>query len=417
MAANLTTLDAITKKFYVQNEVVGQISETSFLYDKLAKPAMKEVMGKDYTYAIRTADNRYAGKPIAEGGAYGTAGNQGVANVVVPNTRVITAIELSMDVVNAATGANRGAFVSAFRLEVEGGMKNTVRTLNRQLHSDGTDARAFWTTGDDTSGTTVDDGQGNGFPVHIQSGATVFDLIDASDNSTKLGDSITVTRGAETATGVAITWSGTVSGSADGDYLVTEDSLGKAPMGIRGIIAATDPPLLSGGLHGLPVASNPDWKAQVFSNSGTNRALTLALMQQPLTEIGLRSSATEADIEFLMCNGRIKDKFVELLIADQIQQSPTRLKGGYISFDFNGKPLVVDNQCRRNVIYYINPSSMDFLTATNGIAWADFQGSGRWQLKAGSSGYEDAVQAFLRIEGNLACKLRSANALLSDVTD
>ena len=31
--------------------------------------------------------------------------------------------------------------------------------------------------------------------------------------------------------------------------------------------------------------------------------------------------------------------------------------------------------------------------------------------------YSDAVQAFLRIEGNLACKKRSCNGLLSDITD
>ncbi|MCR4339376.1 MAG: phage major capsid protein, partial [Gemmatimonadaceae bacterium] len=375
MAGTLTTLDAITKKFYVQNDVVSQISESSFLYDKLAKPAKKEVMGKDYTYAIRTADNRYAGRPIAEAGNYGTVGNQGVENVVVPNTRLITAIELSMDVVNAATGANRGAFISAFTLETEGGMKNTVRALNRQLQGDGRDALAFWTGADDTSGTNVDDGQGNGFPIHLQSGATTLDLIDATNNSSVLGDSIVVTKGAETSTNCAITWTGSVSGSADADYLVHEDSLGKAAMGIRGIISDDNPPLLSGGLHGLTVAAQPDWKAQVFGNSGANRPLTLALMQQPLTEIGLRSSASEADIEFLMCNGRLKDKYIELLIADQRQTSPTKLKGGYVSFDFNGKPIVVDNQCRRNTLYYINPDTMDFLTATNGIAWSDFSGN------------------------------------------
>lgn len=417
MADVTTTLNAITKKFFVDNTVYGQITEESFLYDRLAVPRQKDVMGKDYTYAIRTARNIYAGRPIAEGGNYGTVGNQTFKNTVVPNARVVTGIELTMDAVNAATGSNRGAFISAFTAETKWGMKDTMRALNRQLHSDGTDALAFWTTADDTSGTNVDDGQGNGFPIHLESGvATTVDIIDASDNSTELGSDIVLTLGAETASNAAVTWTGTVSGSADGDYAVIAGSLGNAVMGIRGIISATDPPLLAGGLHGLTVAANPNWKAQVFSNSGTNRALTIPLMEQVLTEIGLRSGATDKDIEFLMCNGRVKDKYVALLIADQRQTSPTTLKGGYTSYDFNGKKFIVDNQCRRNTIYFINPDSMDFLTSTNGIAWSDYSGN-RWQLKAGSSGYADAVQAFLRVEGNLACKMRSANGLLTDLTD
>lgn len=414
--ATMTTLDAIVKTFYMNNKVINQVQSKSVLYDRTAKKAQTDVSGKNYTYAIRTGRNRYAGRGIAEGGDYGTVGSQSTANVVVPNAEIVTPIELSARVVNAATGGNKGAFVSAFRLETEYGMADTVQALNRQLHSDGTDALAFWTGADDTSGTTVDDGQGHAFPVHLETGATRCDLIDASDHSTKVGDSIVVTKGAEGASSVAVTWTGTVSGSADGDYLVMEDTLGRQMMGIRGIVAAGDPPLLAGGLHGITVASNPDWKAQVFDNSGTNRDLTLALMQSPLTQIGLRSAASEADIDLMLCNGFVKDKYIALLVADQRQVNVTKLAGGQTSVEFNGKQLVVDPQCRRNVIYYINTDSMDFLTASGGLGWADFEGS-KWVKKIGSSGYAAAYQAFLTIEGNLACTQRNANALLADITD
>ncbi len=416
--ADMTTLDAVTKKFYMDGGVINQVNQQSFLLDKLMKPAQKEVMGKDYTYAIRTGGNWVAGKGIAESGDHGTAGSQTVKNVVVPNTRLVTPIELSADVVNAATGNNKGAFISAYKMEVDFGMSDTIKAINRQFHSDGTDALAFWTTADNTSGTTVDDGQGNGFPVHLPTGGTLTcDLIDATDNATELGSDIVVTRGAETSTGVAITWTGSVSGSADSDYLVLAGTLGKQMMGIRGIISASNPPLLSGGLHGLTVAANPNWVAREFSNSGTLRALTPELLQQPLTEIGLRGDSTEADIEFLLCNGKVKDKIAALLIADQIQSSPTRLKGGFVSLDWNGKSVVVDPQCRRNTLYYVNPKSMDFLTATGGIQFASFKDGSIWRQKIGASGYADAYTATLRIEGNLACKQRNANAVLLDILD
>lgn len=411
-----TTLDAITKVFYVNNKVVDQLHAKSVLFDKTVKKKETEVGGKNYTYAIREGRNRYAGRGISEAGDYGTVGNQTVANVVVPNAEVVTPIELSSRVINATQGGSRRAFIDAFTMEVEKGMEDTVYALNRQLHSDGTDALAFWTTADDTSGTNVDDGQGNAFPVHLEAGATTLDLVDATDNATLLGTAIVVTKGAEAASNVAVTWTGTVTGSADGDYLVMPGTLGKQVMGIRGIISASDPPLLSGGLHGLTVASHPEWKSQVFSNSGTKRDLTFELLQRPLTQIAMRSNSTDDGVDLLMCNGFVRDKYIALCVAQQYHYNTTTLKGGQTAVTFNGKTFVMDAQCRRNTIYYINTSSLDFLTASGGLGFADFNGS-KWERKIGSSGYAAAFQAFITIEGNLCCTARNQNAVLLDITD
>lgn len=414
--SNMTVLDAITKKFFVQDGVINQVHEKAYLFNELAVKREKEVMGKDYTYAIRTGRNRYAARPIAEAGDFGTFGAQEVKNVVVPNSRHVTGIELSADVVNAATGANKGAFISAFTLQTKYGMEDTMRGVNRQLHGDGTDALCYWTGADDTSGTNVDDGQGNGFPIHLEPGATVVDVIDASDHATSLG-TITLTKGAETATNLAVTWTGTVSGTAAGDYAVLSGSLGKALTGLAAVVSASNPVLLSGGLHGITVASTESWKAQVFGNNGTKRALTNDLMQQVLTEIGLRSAASAEDIDVMIGNGRIKDKLVKLMLADQVQISPTKLKGGYSSFDYNGIKFVVDPQCKRNRIYFLNFDSMDFLTATGGVTWASYKDGSIWKQKIGTAGYADAYQAVIRLEGALACKQRNANAVLTDLTD
>ena len=47
MAGSLTTLAAITKKFYVENKVHDQLNQDSYLFDRLAKPAKKEVRGAE----------------------------------------------------------------------------------------------------------------------------------------------------------------------------------------------------------------------------------------------------------------------------------------------------------------------------------------------------------------------------------
>lgn len=414
--ATTTTLSGIIKTWYMNEEVLNQISAQSVLFDRLKVSAPLDVSGKNYTYAIRNAPNVNAGRGISEGGAYGTAGYQGTTTAVIPNAEIVTPIELTTRALSAAKAAGKGAFASAVDMEVQWGMKDTMRAINRQLHSDGTDALAFWTTADDTSGTNVDDGQGNNFPLTLPAVQTL-DLVDASDNSTLLGTAIVVTPGAKNGvTSQAITWTGSVSGSADGDYLVMTGTLGKQMMGIRGIISASNPPLLPGGLQGLPVASNPYWTSQVFSNSGTLRPLTLSLMQQPLTQIGLESSVSESEVKFLMGNGFIKNKYINLLVAQSYFVNSTTLKGGQEAVDFNGRPLIVDNQCRRNTIYYITPSQLAFLSATNGIGWADFDGQ-QWVKKAGSSGYEAAYQAFITVQGNLAVKMRNSQGVLLDLID
>lgn len=412
----MTIADALIKTFYMNSKVINNVHAKAILYDRTAKKAQTDVAGKNYTYAVRSGRNRYAGRGIAEGGDYGTLGSQASKTVVVPNAEIVTGIELSARLLAAGDQAGKAAFVNVFRHEVEWNMADTIQALNRQLHSDGRDTLGFWTGADDTSGTNIDDGQGNGFPIFLEDGTTICDVVDASDHSTLLGTAIVVTKGAETSSNLAITWTGTVSGSADGDYLVTSGTLGKAMMGIRGIVDDADPPLLAGGLHGLPVASNTFWKSQMFGNSGTNRALTMALMQQPLTQIGLRSSASESDIDLLICNGKFKDKYIELLVADQIHPNVTTLKGGQTAVEFNGKQIVVDPYCQRNSLYYLNTSALDFLTATGGLGWADFDGS-KWVKKIGSSGYAAAYQAFITIQGNLCTTNRASHAKLEDITD
>ena len=423
--STLSDLDAIQKVFYVEDRLHKQFNQRSYLYDKLWKKWETDASGKSYTYAVHTSGLANAGSGYAEGGDFPAAATVGVANVVVPGTRLATTVELTGDIVRAARGPGRGAFVSSARLTVEQAMRSFIHSINRQLHSDGRDALAFWTAADNTSGTNVDDGQGNAF-VHLpRAGTVTCDLIDATDNSTVLGNGIVVTRGANDDPNgvVAVTWTGSVAGSADADYLVLDGTLTNQLMGIRGIIDDANPPLLAGGLHGLTVAAAPYWVAQVFENpagAGTLRDLTLELMQKPLTTIQVETEFGEEDVKFLLCNGPVFDKYISLCIAQKLQFNRMELDGGQSSVTFNNKPLVLDPQCRRNTIYYIVPDSMAVLTSSGGIIWAPVVGDGdQWVRKnaASGAGYADAYQAQLVMYGGTAAKVRNANAALLDLDE
>lgn len=427
MAANVaTTLAAALKVFYIDGQN-DQLNRMSVLYNKLAKTGQLDVTGKNYTYLLRTSRNTSAGTGMSEGGAFATAGNQGWTNTIIPNKYLNTSIEITGPAIRAAKN-NVGAFVNAVKSEVDGATNDMIRAMNRQFHSDGSDALAFITASIDgtlsATSETVTDGQGNPFALFDPFGSITVDLVEHGSYPTLAGTALTLTPGAASASNIAVTVTGTVSGSTSGDFFVYSGTSGKQLMGIRGVIANTDPIGLTGGLHGLTVAANPYWVSQVFGSftgSGGTLApsvdLTLKGMQKPLTAITINSSFTAADVKFLMANGPIVDAYQALLVAEKRFVNEMELDGGQTALTYNNKPFIIDPQCRRNTIYYINPKTIDILTSSNGLQWADFLDGEQFKLKAGSSGYSDAYDAFLVFYGDMACKARNGNALFTGINE
>lgn len=388
-----------------------ELNTATVLMSRIArKDDAINVSGKTFTIPLHTGRNVFAGSGRADGGSLPQVGVQSYSTAVVPNAYVYTRIKVTGPTIRAARDT-AGAFTTAVESEIRGGLKDTKRAVNRQLNGNGTDALAFWTGADDTTATTVDDNRGHAF-THLPAGVAVTcDLIDASDNVTKLGDSIVVTQGAKNATTYSAGWTGTVSGSADGDYLVLEDTLGNAMMGIDGIIDNADPVLLSSGLHGI-AASNSYWNAQVNDGGGTtDRALTLDLMQDPLDQIGMNSDADESDVEFLFGNYPVRAKYLGLLRDEKRFVNTLTLDGGWTGLAYNDKPFIVDSQAKRGTIFYINPSSLCILRTAD-FDWADQDGA----VLSRVSG-EDAYDAFLYAYMNLATTARNQNGVLKYITE
>ena len=409
---DLTAASNILKTRYI-GPIREQLNNGTILMSRIMKDtSTQSVSGKSFTVPLHTSRNRTAGRGTSDGGALQTAATQGYDVAVVPNKYQYAVIEVTGPTV-AATKDNAGAFVQALDSEINGAVRDMKRAMNRQMHSDGTDRLAVWTGADDATTANVDDGRGNYF-VHLQSGATTCDVIDYSSGSTGtvLGNSIALTLGGSSSAGYTVAWSaGTISGTADNDYVVLEDSLGYQLMGLDGIISTGDPLLLSAGLHGLAAASNSWWQSQVVSNSGTNRALTLELMQQPLDLIATNSDYTDQDVEFLMSSYGVRAKYIAQLVADKRHVNTMNLDGGFKGVEFNGIPLVPDPQCKKNRIYYIVPECLKIFR-TSDFDWMSKDGS---QL-ARVDGY-DKYRAVLYHYGDLACVCRNGLGLLDDLSE
>lgn len=383
-----------------------QFNESTVFFTKLAK-RIESVSGKNFTIAHHTGGNVSAGTGRGDGIALPTPGTQTIVNSIVPNSYQYSTMRITGPTI-AATRDSVGSFANMLEFEVDNLLKNMKRSFNRQFHSDGTDALAFWTGADDTgTAYTVDDGQGNAF-VHLPPVITA-DLIDATDHASKVGDSLVVTLGAKGASSYTIAGVGSVSGSADGDYLVMEDTLGYQMMGLAGIVSAVDPPL--GALQGLAVASNPWWKAQVNSNGGVLRQFDFADLQSIIDEISSQTNYSEADIDLLLCNFPVRREYFKAMIVERRHVNTMELDGGFKALDYNGIPFVADSQCKRNRIYALCMKSLALVRSSD-FEWMDKDGS----YLSREAGY-DAYAATLFHYGNLMTYDRNANGLYDDILE
>ena len=409
MAFDYTAATPILKEVYLPalQELLNNATPLLSSIEKEITP----VEGGNFVIAIHRTRNNAAAIGRAEGGTLPTAGQQGYVRGIVPIKLLYSRINVTGKSI-AATRSNKGAFLKALESEMKYVMNDTKRGLNRQLNGDGTGALAYWTGADDTSGTNVDDGlpTGNG-TTHLPVGTVTVDVIDATDNSTKLGDSIVITHGAVGTSSTAITWSGTVTGSADGDYAVLEDTLGHEMTGIQGIISDGNPTLLTGGLHGLPVATYPDWKAIVMGSDSSKENLSFTQIQQLISRIVSESAADEADLKMFHCHPAVRDTYVKLCQDERVFYNVMKLDGGWEAVTYNGKPIVADVQCRRNALFLIAPSSLSLMQ----MAPLDFMDKDGSVFYRGANTDDYGATAFVYQE--LGCKVRNQNGVITGINE
>lgn len=417
MAFDLSAASNVLKVRYL-GPIREQLNQASILMSRIARDETSVgVSGKSFTVPLHTGRNTAAGVGRADGGQLPSAGTQSYQTAVIPNAYLYGRIRVSGPAIRAARD-NAGAFVRAVESEIQGVTRDMRRSMNRQLHGDSRDALAFTAANaSSTTAFTVDDNQSNAF-VHLPTGAVTLDLIKGTDNSTVTLASGSFTLGSANSSGTnyAITVATTSITTTAGDYLVYPGTLGYQMMGIYGIINNNDPVVPNGGgartgLHGLAVATYPFWAAQVYTNSGTKRDLSLALMQKPFSAIATNSDFNEDDVKFLLCSYGMRDKYVDLLVAEKRFVNTMKLDGGFSGVEYNGIPLVPDPQCRKNTIFYIVPESLRIFR-TSDFDWMDRDGA----VLARVPDY-DQYDAILFHYGNLGTTARNANGILGDVNE
>lgn len=419
MAFSVADAQNILKAVYLPP--IQELLNNSTVLLKYLEKEVQDTEGLSFNIPLHVSRNEAAGDGRAENGTLASAGKQGYSNVQVPAKYLYSRIAISGPVI-AATKSNKGSFLRALDAEMRGVAKDTRRSFNRQLHGDGRDALGFWVSGT-TTAIVVDDGLGNtqGYDF-FQSGDQTVDWID-SDNVTVNKSAVTATRGAVGATGRAITLASALNSGvapATGDFAVRSGTFGKQMTGIQAAISAGN--LYTGaGYHGVTVAAQPDWAAQVIYGTGSSEAVTAAgradlsfpLLQSVFTAIASNSDYSEQDIKLLLCSYQMRDKYVELCRNERVFYNNMKLDGGFDAVSYNGKPLVPDVHCRHNRIYFICPESMAIFRLAD-LDWMDKDGNILYRL---SGGDVDGYGATLFVYQELGTKVRNANGVLLNINE
>lgn len=183
------------------------------------------------------------------------------------------------------------------------------------------------------------------------------------------------------------------------------------PTEMTGLLGIFDSTTYTAAFEGITVASNPKWAANVMSNSGVNRELSIDLMLNACDLTRIRSGMKVSTIRMGLGQRR---KYANLLLPD-VRFAPTVLKGGYETLTFSGGDgsleMVIDPIFQPNMITF-EPKDIIKKYELSPLGWGNLDGSQLHQR----AGY-DEWDAFLRIYAQLGCEQRNCLTVIRDLSE
>ena len=403
MSATLATIESYLKEVY-QGRIREQLNDEIVALKRITRSGSgvtNEVGGKYVTFPIHTRRNSGIGSRF-ESEALPTPGQQGHAAARVGLKYAYGGVQLTGQAISLSDTDSK-AFAKALDNEVEGLKNDLKKDMNRQVYGSGNGAIGV-ASGANTGATVpVYDARlfQVGAVVDTQTGTTV-------DNTGLVISAIDVAAGTVTFT----TTPGTAL--ADGDIIVRKGS-GASASGNRELTGLAAIVSDSGTLYNIDPTAEPEWKATVADNAGTNRALSESLMINMVDSIRTKGGSTTLILQSLGVRRAYFNLLSQLRQTVNTQEFTGGFSGLAFTTDSGEIPVVADVDAPLNKQWFINE---DALTYYRDEDWhfIDRDGS-MWKQVRDSNGDYDAYYARMVEYHELGTDRRNSHGVIEDITE
>lgn len=400
MAQNLSNFDEALKIDYLP-VIRKQLNDATILLSKIQRNE-RDVSGKQWQLVAHYQRNSGIGAGSETG--LPTAGQQKYENPygVVKYNR--GRIQISGPVMKASDN-DKGAIVRALNSEIEGVTRDLKKEINYELFNDGTAVRAL-VNGDPGTGTTLTlDTPGTNYFFD----GMLIDIVDPTTGVPCTSSTDLTVSTVDSTTEVTLS-AGANADVADNDEVVRANSTDDAAtsyemMGLKGIV---DDATYVTTLHNLSRSDYAWWKCSTHTNddnSGTNRDMTLTLIQDAVTAV----EKNGGKVNLILSDHDIRDAYAALVVADKRFVNTLKLDGGYMALEYNGIPWVADADCPPNTVFFLDTDHLQLMQMSD-WEWMDKDGS---VLSRVSN--SDAYEAVLFWYSDLVTDRPRAHSFLRDV--
>jgi hypothetical protein len=197
-------------------------------------------------------------------------------------------------------------------------------------------------------------------------------------------------------------------------------------MGLRGIVTNTDiddiafvytttsgfTSTYTDPLQGLAIGSYAWWKANVDTHASGRyagqRALTFKLMQKMFDKVEEKAGVGYGP-DTIMTTKPIRREYLDLCLADRRAVNTMTLDGGWEALDYNGVPLMVDDDAIDGEMYFLTLKDIQL------YRMSDYD----WMSKDGAIlsriSNVDAYEAVLYRYAELGCRRRNSQGVIADL--
>jgi hypothetical protein len=402
-AANLTTLDGLFKEVYMPR-IRGQFYKDVPAYKRLQRQTDKSVFNGKTTHIAAHYRRSQAVGARAELAALPAAQQQGITQMTLEVKRIYGKIKLSGPVVRQSK-SNTGAFASALRMEMDGIRESVGYDVGRQIvFGDGTGKLAQASgAGTATTALVVD----NPGVDHLYEGMLIDIYTSGGTQEVNSIEITAVNRSTNTVTlASAQTWS-------NDSFVYREDARNEE---VTGLAAILDDGTRASTFQGLSRSTYTWLNANMLGNSGTNRSLTLRLVDDLCLEAQKNGGGGNGPSAIYSQHVHSQN-YADLCRVDRrFNPEVMTLDGGYEAVEVThrgGKCVwISDRMCRDNEIWGVREDDLILFELTP-LDWWDEDGTVLHRALDGS----DALEAMMLTEMQLGAQCCNRSTVLDDISE